>query len=1356
MKSTIQCFCFILTIFIINPDVWAQPCASAGKDSTVCGYTIQLRGEPSGGTWTYLCQDTSHKVIMIDLFSGAILVNVNKCGSVKFIYSVGAPCVSEDTVQINFENRSFKLEEVDQTLGLAYDQIQYHQSPLDSCGNRRYTDAKSVPNPLWTFNFEGRCESFNVKVDVINPRACTADTILYGLNTRRDTLKFQWTTPQSSFINIVNGNLGQNRFFEYFNILRNDLINDLDSICPLNKCFNKSLACLDTVVYDTIFAKVPVRFGGNWHIITGVDTIRMFSNTIFNLKGKKYILNPIKGSKYYGPDSLSFDLFELDSNNQNIPINGFVTVPIIWKEEWAVQTIRTLLPREINDEKCKCNGLTLDLGPLNIPSFPKQVFPPILLKFSERINIKIIGNDYFCKGEILKLSADQNYKSYQWSNLDLSKETFIIIPGKYKLTAIDSNGCTGIDSINVKEIPKPKLAIESNTTILCNGDCATLTIKGDSIVTGVWNNFDTTKTIKVCPPNDQIYYAQGINQFGCVSTGQINITVKPKPTPNAGEDKELTCATNSAILRPLRIDAGAGRYFFWSGPGINAFNKDTTNPIVNVSGYYVLHTIDSISACSGTDTVFVSENRTAPKASAGPDMTINCKFTSVKLLGDSSQTSSGFSVKWSGPDINANNQNTNNPSVTKPGTYLIQITNLNNSCSATDTVLVKLDVTKPKSDAGLDKLIFCDSTGRTIGGMTTSSGSKFSYEWTGPNVDTTKNKLANYFAKNGGQYTLIVFNNENFCSDTDRVIITIPTQFPTAIANKSGDLGCRIDTISILGSSSSGRDLIYNWDNINIKNSDRNKKDIKIGNAGIYILTVRDTMTHCTSKDTIIVKYTGPIPNASAGADKNITCDNTQVVLDGSINHPDSLTFFIWQGPDINFSNAVLKKPVVSKPGIYLLYVTDTSNQCQFVDTVIVRKNLIKPTVDLGPDRTLDCREDSFDIIARVMNLNPNYYFQWQGPGIPIGMERMVRQTLTIPGVYTFFVNTQNPECFASDTIIIKKDSSVIDLPVIDSFKLTCVDTLVSINLSSFNNVDSIIWFKDNIRIATPNNGKVIKLNKAGVYIYKSFQKNGCLGTGQLKILPYTPFKYSIMITPSCPKFSNGTIRLNAFDGNGPYKYSVSRSTPDTTRLYRNYSGDHIVRITDALGCEVSEIISVPTYPDFPLVKDSFAFTFCDEITLFGKQAILSNPSTPVNYIWDGTKRTTNITVNQTGIYSLKIVDQNKCDSATTLYYVTKQGQKFEDVFEIPNVFTPNGDNSNDVFKPTISDDAELQNYNLVIYNRWGQLVFETKDETKGWNGEFKNELVGTDTYIYIVSGNITVCGEKQAFKLKGDVTLLR
>jgi len=91
-----------------------------------------------------------------------------------------------------------------------------------------------------------------------------------------------------------------------------------------------------------------------------------------------------------------------------------------------------------------------------------------------------------------------------------------------------------------------------------------------------------------------------------------------------------------------------------------------------------------------------------------------------------------------------------------------------------------------------------------------------------------------------------------------------------------------------------------------------------------------------------------------------------------------------------------------------------------------------------------------------------------------------------------------------------------------------------------------------------------------------------------------------------------------------------------------------------------------------------------------------------------------------------------------------------ESMIYIPNAFSPNDDGNNDCLK--VLNSAKFISFYFTIYNRWGQMVFESDDPTKCWNGYFKNQPANSSVYYYYLKAE-TRCGK--IFK-KGDITLIR
>jgi gliding motility-associated-like protein len=87
-------------------------------------------------------------------------------------------------------------------------------------------------------------------------------------------------------------------------------------------------------------------------------------------------------------------------------------------------------------------------------------------------------------------------------------------------------------------------------------------------------------------------------------------------------------------------------------------------------------------------------------------------------------------------------------------------------------------------------------------------------------------------------------------------------------------------------------------------------------------------------------------------------------------------------------------------------------------------------------------------------------------------------------------------------------------------------------------------------------------------------------------------------------------------------------------------------------------------------------------------------------------------------VYTVRVTDTNNCWDIVSYKIVTEFDTECH--YGIPNIFTPNNDDLNDIFIPSLSDCADIQLF--AVYNRWGEKMFET-NENKGWDGYYKNKL---------------------------------
>ncbi len=124
-------------------------------------------------------------------------------------------------------------------------------------------------------------------------------------------------------------------------------------------------------------------------------------------------------------------------------------------------------------------------------------------------------------------------------------------------------------------------------------------------------------------------------------------------------------------------------------------------------------------------------------------------------------------------------------------------------------------------------------------------------------------------------------------------------------------------------------------------------------------------------------------------------------------------------------------------------------------------------------------------------------------------------------------------------------------------------------------------------------------------------------------------------------------------------------------------------------------------------------------------------------------------TYADTGTYVIRLITNTQYGCRDTSHQTVVVEPDF--MFYIPNAFTPNGDGINDVFIP---NGMFISGFEMLIFDRWGNLVYKTEDISKPWNGSVKNgsEAAQQDVYIYYIK---TTDFKANTYSYKGIVTLL-
>ncbi|MCF8348061.1 MAG: gliding motility-associated C-terminal domain-containing protein [Bacteroidales bacterium] len=230
------------------------------------------------------------------------------------------------------------------------------------------------------------------------------------------------------------------------------------------------------------------------------------------------------------------------------------------------------------------------------------------------------------------------------------------------------------------------------------------------------------------------------------------------------------------------------------------------------------------------------------------------------------------------------------------------------------------------------------------------------------------------------------------------------------------------------------------------------------------------------------------------------------------------------------------------------------------------------------------------------------------------------------------------------------------------------------------------------------------------------------------------------------------TIDPTIFGGNGQKDYTWSGpngfSSGDTLLNFEpvttSQAGSFTLIVEDAMKCKKSAAVEL-------IVMESPIIAFSGYDTLFVEPGyFLDAGHDAQHYLWNTGATTEQIAIDTAGLYSVEATSGQGCKNSDAVYILWAGAS-----FYIPNAFTPNGDGLNDVFGAIPRIDYVNQ-YRISIFNRWGQMIFNTSDLSQGWVGSYQGKPCQAGAYVYRIVYNDFGMGTQETKVLEGTVVLVR
>jgi gliding motility-associated-like protein len=927
----------------------------------------------------------------------------------------------------------------------------------------------------------------------------------------------------------------------------------------------------------------------------------------------------------------------------------------------------------------------------------------------------VVTNNQSCNGtmgSITGLTATGTGLTYAWTNGGgaLLNPTGLTA-GSYSLTVTDVNGCTanaGPFTIGYTSGPTVNTAAAVITPSTCgnaNGSITGITTTGSGL-TYAWNgNSAAGPTILSQLGGNFTLTITDVN--GCTaSSSTFAIPSIAGPTINAGAVAIVNenCNQANGSISGITISGGTNP--------IGIVWTNTAQTTLNLTGLaannYTL-TITDANGCTATSGPYALINTGSPVITSTGAVVVNqnCNGTMGSISGITT-TGTGLSYSWSnggGIALNPTNLTANS--------YTLTVTDVN-GCTSTAGPFTVSYVAGPSVNAGavLVNATTCGNANGSITGIT-ATGTGLTYVWNGNSAagPTLSNQPS-------GNYSLVV-TDANGCTANSGPYNIATSSAPVVNASVIviTDAHCGLSDGALSGLTISGGTPNYTYSWSGTSQTSINLTALAVGS---YALTVTD-QAGCTAQagPFQVSNINGPSINETNAVATNVLCDGTLGSITGITSTGSNLTYSWSNGG----GSALDANGLV--PGVYTLTVSDA-----FGCSVLSAPYTIAAPIPLVLDASAmvvtptSCVGNTGSISGLVITGGVNPQVDWSNN------QGTLNLTGLAVGTYNLSV-TDDQGCSQALTVsIVQNNAPVIDTTnmVITTAHCGQADGTVSgITVSGGTPNYTYSWNTIPV-VATSNLGGV----QGGTYTLIVTDSQGCsdnetiaIGNAAAAVISDVNLQ---VVQPTC--LTQGSINGLQATGNGPLTYSWTSTAQNVLNPNSLQSGSYDLTVTDAFGCTTQYGPVVLNQPVGPTAD----FSWTPSSPNIGQTVYFTDNSTGANIItWNWlidtavfVEQAPQFAFNAEGLYdvTLMITDANGCMDTLT-QVVSIYGQVI-----IPNVLTANGDGVNDTF--------EIQNLkpetNVLILNRWGDVVFETSNYQNDWGGK---DVSGQDlvegVYTYLI-----------------------
>lgn len=475
---------------------------------------------------------------------------------------------------------------------------------------------------------------------------------------------------------------------------------------------------------------------------------------------------------------------------------------------------------------------------------------------------------------------------------------------------------------------------------------------------------------------------------------------------------------------------------------------------------------------------------------------------------------------------------------------------------------------------------------------------------------------------------------------------------------------------------------------------------------------IHASLEGCTlMRDSLHVVVIPDTLSLNLGPDLEI-CSGNSIQLSA----PSGFAQYHWQ------DGSSLPTFTVTQAGTYYLTALSSCGS-QYSDTVHVVPHTA-PAFQLAADSIRICRGDTTSISAPAGFSQ----YQWTPNQQISSINTSTVQVYPGSSLYYHVSAEDVPGCRVSDSVYVE----VRQVPAIQLGQDLSFCTGDSATFSAGTGFAQVQW-------STGPQSPQITVFQAGTYSVIGTAGNGCKAYDTIKVLNVYPLPTVDLGSDSIICVGSPRI-LHAGNFN-----QVTWNTGETgPSILVTDTGHYTVQVEDIHGCRGRDSIWI----SLKIIPPSQFLPGDTSICRSNDKIVISASGNYHEYLWNNQSTSNQITITSPGTYWLEVKDDYRCKGRDTININPKDCKSG---FYVPSVFTPDNNGLNDLFKPTVY--GTLNEYEMFVYNRWGQLLFHTKQIQDGWNGKFKGMPQNVGAYSWICVYRLN--GGKQT-RLSGTVLLIR